>query len=57
MSTQGPEGMLLAGKYRINRLIGKGGMANVYLATDISSNIKVAIKVLKPELSSDEEFI
>ena len=57
MNAQGPEGMLFAGKYRIIRLIGKGGMANVYLATDVGSGIKVAIKVLKPELSSDEEFI
>ena len=57
MSVQSPEGMLFAGKYRINKLIGKGGMANVYLATDMGSGVKVAIKILKPELASDEEFI
>ena len=57
MSVQSLEGMVFAGKYRINRLIGKGGMANVYLATDMGSGMKVAIKVLKPEFSADEEFI
>ncbi|MCQ2531435.1 MAG: Stk1 family PASTA domain-containing Ser/Thr kinase [Saccharofermentans sp.] len=57
MSVQGPEGLLLAGKYRIIQLIGKGGMANVYLASDVNTGVKVAIKILKPELSSDEEFI
>ena len=56
-NVQGPEGMTFAGKYRIVRLIGRGGMANVYLATDISSGVNVAIKILKPEYSSDEEFI
>ena len=53
----GPEGMTFAGKYRIVKLIGRGGMANVYLATDITSGVNVAIKILKPEYSSDEEFI
>ena len=56
-NVQGPEGMTFAGKYRIVRLIGRGGMANVYLANDITSGINVAIKILKPEFSSDEEFI
>ena len=57
MSVQGPEGMIFAGKYKINKLIGRGGMANVYLGTDMGSGIKVAIKILKPEFSADEEFI
>ena len=59
MSTNvtGPEGMIFAGKYRIVKLIGKGGMANVYLGVDMGSGINVAIKVLKPEYSTDEEFI
>ena len=49
--------MIFAGKYKINKLIGRGGMANVYLGTDMGSGIKVAIKILKPEFSTDEEFI
>ena len=57
ISSQGPEGMILGGRYRIIRLIGSGGMANVYLASDMTSGINVAIKVLKPEFTADEEFI
>ena len=53
----GPEGMLFANKYRINKLIGKGGMAYVYLATDITNGMSVAIKILKPELAGDDEFV
>ena len=40
----------LAGRYRIERGIGSGGMANVYLADDLRHHRKVAIKVLRPEL-------
>ena len=53
----GPEGMVFANKYRIVRLIGSGGMANVYLGIDMETGSNVAIKILKPEFSSDEDFI
>lgn len=53
----GPEGMIFANKYRIVKLIGSGGMANVYLGIDMNTGLNVAIKILKPEFSSDEEFI
>jgi serine/threonine protein kinase/dienelactone hydrolase len=42
----------LAGRYRIDRQIGQGGMATVYLAHDLRHSRAVAIKVLKPELTS-----
>ena len=42
----------LAGKYTVESELGAGGMATVYLAHDIKHNRKVAIKVLKPELSA-----
>jgi len=42
----------LAGRYRIERQLGQGGMATVYLAQDIKHDRKVAVKVLKPELSA-----
>ncbi|HEU4786486.1 MAG TPA: protein kinase, partial [Gemmatimonadaceae bacterium] len=40
----------LAGRYVIEREVGAGGMARVYLADDLRHRRKVAIKVLKPEL-------
>ncbi len=40
----------LQGRYRIEREIGEGGMATVYLADDLKHERKVALKVLKPEL-------
>ncbi|HKJ02534.1 MAG TPA: serine/threonine-protein kinase, partial [Longimicrobiales bacterium] len=42
----------LADRYRIERELGEGGMATVYLAEDLKHNRKVAIKVLKPELAA-----
>ncbi|MEQ1692514.1 MAG: protein kinase [Gemmatimonas sp.] len=42
----------LAGRYRIERALGAGGMATVYLAEDLKHDRKVAIKVLKPELAA-----
>ena len=39
----------LADRYRIERELGQGGMATVYLAEDLKHDRKVAIKVLKPE--------
>ena len=43
--------MALAARYRIERELGAGGMATVYLAEDLKHNRKVAVKVLKPELA------
>ncbi|MCG6955667.1 MAG: protein kinase [Gemmatimonadetes bacterium] len=42
----------LDGLYRIERLLGEGGMATVYLAHDVKHDRKVAIKVLRPELAA-----
>jgi len=42
----------LADRYRIERELGAGGMATVYLAEDLKHERKVAIKVLRPELSA-----
>ena len=42
----------LADRYRIERELGQGGMATVYLAFDIKHERKVAIKVLRPELAA-----
>ncbi len=42
----------LSGRYRIERELGAGGMATVYLAQDIRHNRRVAVKVLRPELAA-----
>ena len=42
----------LADRYALDREIGSGGMATVYLAVDTRHHRKVAIKVLRPELSA-----
>ncbi len=54
---RGPEGQIFANRYRIVKLIGSGGMANVYLGIDMNTGANVAIKILKPEFSTDDEFI
>jgi len=42
----------LSDRYRLDRELGQGGMATVYLAEDLKHSRKVAIKVLHPELSA-----
>ena len=42
----------LEGRYAIERELGEGGMAKVYLADDVKHQRKVALKVLKPELAA-----
>ena len=42
----------LAGRYRLERELGQGGMATVYLAEDLKHHRRVAIKVLRPELAA-----
>ena len=42
----------LADRYRVDREVGSGGMAVVYLAEDLKHHRRVAIKVLRPELSA-----
>ncbi|HET6795661.1 MAG TPA: protein kinase [Gemmatimonadales bacterium] len=45
-------GAALAGRYTIERELGRGGMSTVYLADDLKHHRKVAIKVLRPELGA-----
>jgi serine/threonine-protein kinase len=42
----------LAGRYKVERILGEGGMATVYLATDQKHKRKVAVKVMRPELAA-----
>ncbi|MBR1393293.1 MAG: Stk1 family PASTA domain-containing Ser/Thr kinase [Ruminococcus sp.] len=50
-------GKKLDGRYEITELIGVGGMADVYKATDVMENRTVAVKILKAEYSENEEFL
>ncbi len=51
------KGQKINDRYEIIKTIGEGGMANVYLANDTILERKVAIKVLRGDLSNDEKFI
>ena len=42
----------LSGRYRVQRIIGEGGMATVYLAEDLKHQRQVAVKVMRPDLSA-----
>ena len=50
-------GRKLDGRYEITELIGVGGMADVYKATDILEEKTVAVKILKTEFADNEEFV
>ncbi len=50
-------GQTLLGKYRIEALVGRGGMAEVYKAWDMRRQYYVAIKVMREDLAEDIEFL
>src|SRR4051794_17043248 len=52
MTTLSQLGTALADRYAIDREIGAGGMATVYLARDLRHDRPVAVKVLNPELAA-----
>ena len=51
------EGKLLGNRYEIIEKIGNGGMATVYKATDKVLKRNVAVKILRDEFTTDDEFI
>ena len=50
-------GRLLDGRYRLDRVIARGGMATVYEATDLRLDRTVAVKVIRPALAEDPDFV
>jgi len=50
-------GMVFDNRYRIERVIGIGGMAVVFKATDLLMRRTVAVKILKDEISADEQSV
>ena len=47
---------VLAGRYQVGELIGRGGMADVFEGQDLRLGRKIAIKLLKSDLANDENF-
>jgi serine/threonine protein kinase len=50
-------GSLLDGRYQVSKLLGKGGMGNVYLAEDTRLQRRCALKVLHPGLTADRTHV
>ncbi|HKZ87077.1 MAG TPA: SUMF1/EgtB/PvdO family nonheme iron enzyme [Anaerolineae bacterium] len=50
-------GYMLGNRYRIEALLGQGGMSSVYKGVDLNLRRPVAIKLIHPHLSSDPEFV
>jgi len=50
-------GEVLDGKYRLEKLLGQGGMGAVYLATHLGTDRAVALKLIAPEFMRNEEFV
>jgi serine/threonine protein kinase len=50
-------GQILDEKYRLERLLGQGGMGAVYLATHLGTERYVALKLIVPEFMRNEEFV
>ena len=58
MATQNTlTGTLFAGRYRVTRKLGGGGMADVYLAEDQELGRRVAVKILHGRYANDEQFV
>ena len=50
-------GQTLSGRYRIDAMLGQGGMSAVYKASDPNLKRVVAIKLIHPHLSADASFV
>ena len=50
-------GIVLGGKYRLEKKVGEGGMGKIYLSRHITLNKRYAVKMLNPEYSNNQEAI
>lgn len=51
------EGAVLCGRYRLQQSVGRGGMADVYLAFDSKRQSQVAVKILREDMAEDPDFV
>ena len=52
-----PQPTVFSGRYELHRRLGRGGMAEVFLARDLQLDRPVAVKVLFPEFATDPSFV
>jgi eukaryotic-like serine/threonine-protein kinase len=57
MSEPAGVGRILGGRYRLDQLLGQGGMSPVYKATDPNLRRTVAVKLIHPHLTVDPQFV
>ena len=50
-------GKKIEGRYQISELVGVGGLANIYRATDVTDGKEVAVKILREEFYQNDEFL
>ena len=50
-------GQILDEKYKMEKLLGQGGMGAVFLATHLGTGRPVALKVISPQFMTNEEFV
>jgi serine/threonine-protein kinase len=52
----GDVGRLIGGRYRLEAVIGRGGMATIHRARDERLGTLVAVKLLRPEIAADRDL-
>ena len=57
MASADRSGLVIDGRYRLEKLIGRGAMADVYRARDDEAGLTVAVKILRDQLARDPEAL
>ncbi|MDA3010616.1 MAG: serine/threonine protein kinase, partial [Actinomycetota bacterium] len=54
---EGSDATVINDRYEVRRRVGRGGMADVFMAHDLLLNRDIAVKVLFPEFAVDPKFV